>query len=164
MKICKKCNINKELSQFSTHHTNLDGLAGSCKECSRLYGKKWYGQNKEKSNATSKKWRLKNPKRIKELLSRWQKNNPHRKRTYRLKTLYGITIEDYSSMLNDQDYKCKICSKLHNDSSVLHVDHDHISGAVRGLLCSRCNTMLGNAKDDPIILANAIAYLKKSFE
>ena len=71
---------------------------------------------------------------------------------------YGLTIEQYDQMLFEQSYVCAICHKP--CSKALAVDHDHKTGAVRGLLCMNCNHGLGKFKDDPNLLMAAIKYLQ----
>ena len=80
---------------------------------------------------------------------------------------YGITIEEQEVMLRNQNGKCKICGKgiyLFGDtkSNTAHVDHDHKTGKVRGLLCQECNTGLGKFCDNIEYLKNAIKYLEDS--
>lgn len=75
---------------------------------------------------------------------------------------FGITLEDYNNILISQNYKCKICGKGYSESKVaLAVDHDHITGKVRGLLCYNCNIGLGNYRDSIELLEKAIIYLKE---
>lgn len=62
-------------------------------------------------------------------------------------------------MFAAQGGRCAICGDPPPEGRHLHVDHDHDAGDVRALLCGRCNTMLGLAREDPEILASAIAYL-----
>ena len=71
-----------------------------------------------------------------------------------------FTIEDYNARLESQDYRCGICHK-HQDEFKrgLFVDHDHVTGVVRGLLCVRCNSLLGLSLDSISVLKNAIKYL-----
>lgn len=84
------------------------------------------------------------------------------RRKYRLQKTFGITIEQYNDMFLKQDGCCAICGKHQSEFKItLSVDHDHITGKVRGLLCGSCNTTLGNMNDDIILLNNAIEYLKK---
>lgn len=80
---------------------------------------------------------------------------------------YGITLEDLENMLRDQDNKCAICGKkifLFESSKKItaHVDHDHKTGKVRGLLCQECNTGLGKFMDNTDYLLSAVSYLKKN--
>lgn len=73
---------------------------------------------------------------------------------------YGLTHDEYLTLLEAQGGVCAICggTTLH----ALSVDHDHGTGQVRGLLCDRCNPMLGYARDDIAVLQAAIAYLEKN--
>lgn len=76
----------------------------------------------------------------------------------RLFLRYGITLEQYNQMLESQDESCRLCGR--RDIKKLHVDHDHKTGRVRGLLCSSCNMGLGLFADDFELLQKAIEYLK----
>ena len=78
---------------------------------------------------------------------------------------YGIGIEEYKTIKTQQKGRCWICQVEEKDlTKSLHIDHDHKSGKVRGLLCSCCNTGLGFFKDEPVLLERAIDYLRKSSE
>jgi hypothetical protein len=70
---------------------------------------------------------------------------------------YGITVKEYESLAAFQQHKCAICNK--RTSEDLHVDHDHHTGVVRGLLCGSCNRGLGLLEDDTYRLINAKEYL-----
>jgi len=83
-----------------------------------------------------------------------------------LKSTYGITQEDYEKLEKQQDCKCAVCGgdgfKMREwHFKKLVVDHDHVTGKVRGLLCHNCNRALGLLKDDPKVLLNAVDYLNK---
>ena len=92
--------------------------------------------------------------------------------TYRdkyLKRTYGISLVEYNSMLEEQDYKCKICLgdgflMAGHHVMKLVVDHCHETGVVRGLLCHNCNRALGLFKDDADIVSRGVEYLKKGSE
>lgn len=76
---------------------------------------------------------------------------------------HGITIEKYEQMLADQGGTCSICpatESVNTWSPLLHVDHDHKTGAIRGLLCHSCNVSLGHFRDDPALLRRAAEYLE----
>jgi hypothetical protein len=75
---------------------------------------------------------------------------------------YGITKDEYRDMWFAQDGRCAVCQKPERTSrcALLAVDHDHVTGAVRGLLCSFCNRAIGMFDDDPAVLARAIKYLE----
>jgi hypothetical protein len=78
-------------------------------------------------------------------------------RTYHLKRRYGITADDADAMLEAQGGLCAIC----RNAPAGHVDHDHVSGAVRALLCFNCNGGLGQFKDDPTVLRAAAEYVER---
>jgi Recombination endonuclease VII len=78
---------------------------------------------------------------------------------------YGVTWEQYEQMLADQNGACAICPRTSSGKGQpLDVDHSHVTGRVRGLLCSRCNRGIGTFLDDPALLRNALAYLEKYIE
>lgn len=78
---------------------------------------------------------------------------------------YGIGIEEYKSMQTQQKGRCWICQVEEKDlTKTLHIDHDHKTGKIRGLLCNSCNRGLGFFKDEPVLLERAITYLRKSSE
>jgi hypothetical protein len=162
MKQCKKCGATKEIDQFNAHPTNLDGRSGHCRECQRKYSKGHHNANKQQYAARYKRWANANRERVKKLNKEWVANNGPKLFEYHIKKTYGISIAEYNAMLQDQGHKCKICPTLHSDTKRLHIDHDHKTGSIRGLLCHWCNHMLGAAKDNPITLANAIAYLENN--
>lgn len=79
-----------------------------------------------------------------------------RRSRYRLR--YGITPEDYTDMFASQDGRCALCRNPELNRR-LAVDHDHETGKVRALLCSRCNTALGHLRDDPALMIRAARYV-----
>ena len=98
-----------------------------------------------------------------EIQSRWRVNNRRTIKGYELESLYGITLSEYDDRLRLQEYKCKICL---NGFDILtgklgpHVDHNHVSDKVRGLLCTYCNRALGLMREDVFILNNAATHLE----
>lgn len=77
-------------------------------------------------------------------------------RAHFMQKTYGWTLEQYADFLQRHGHSCDICGGAHR----LCVDHDHQTGVVRGLLCHHCNLSLGLAKDDPLRLEAAAAYLR----
>jgi hypothetical protein len=71
-----------------------------------------------------------------------------------------MTEADYDALLVAQGGCCAIC----RERQAFVVDHDHATGAVRGLLCNRCNTGLGHLGDSPILLLRAIEYLLRTLK
>lgn len=115
------------------------------REYKKIYGKEYARLNKHKSAERQRQYR---------------KNFPEKSKNVEFKYLYGITVEDYKIMFNDQNGCCAICKRHQSElKRKLHVDHCHITNKVRGLLCQRCNTVLGHADDSLGILNNAIKYL-----
>lgn len=81
------------------------------------------------------------------------------------KRVYGITLKEYLDLAEKQHFVCKLCKKENfamgrNHSGCLVVDHDHVTGKVRGLLCHNCNRALGLFHDDANLLQKASEYLK----
>jgi len=73
---------------------------------------------------------------------------------------YGLTAEAYQEMWEVQNGRCAICLNKQGKKK-LAVDHNHKTGRIRGLLCTRCNhKLLGSAKDNPEILKRAVGYLE----
>ena len=97
-----------------------------------------------------------------------QKGKPGWKRTqrrYAMRKRYGIELEEYQALYEAQGGKCAICRVPVDDLGgpkkhrLLHIDHDHATGVVRGLLCNPCNRALGFLRDDPEIALAAAEYL-----
>ena len=93
----------------------------------------------------------------------WKRNNPDRvkyhKRKDKLKKKYGITPEQYDTLLVQQNGLCASCHIAPTDKQ-LAVDHCHVTGRIRGLLYTNCNLILGLAQDNPNTLKSLIEYLK----
>lgn len=103
-----------------------------------------------------------------ELGNTWQEAHPtasarHKRKHHLLKT-FGVTLEEMEQLLAKQGWVCAICGEPISDKRgyAPHVDHDHESGRVRGILCFHCNTGLGQFKDDPARLLAAIHYLNRT--
>lgn len=79
----------------------------------------------------------------------------------RLWQLYGVTDRTYYKLLKIQDGGCAICGQPEPVEQLLHVDHDHATGHVRGLLCLDCNLRVVGADRDPDKLRRAADYLEE---
>jgi len=97
--------------------------------------------------------RSKDPEKVKEI----GRASEHRRRLKR----YGVTEQWYTDTLKDQKNLCDICLDPLIPGRTTHIDHNHSTGQVRGLLCSHCNFLIGNAKEDKLRLAQAINYLER---
>jgi hypothetical protein len=82
-----------------------------------------------------------------------------RQRAGHLMRKFGMTIEQYDAMLEAQGGGCFICGRPPREDISLHVDHDHFTGKVRGILCFCCNNALADFQDDPELLRKAAGYV-----
>lgn len=80
----------------------------------------------------------------------------------RIKRRYGISQKDYNELVKKQNGVCVICSTESKEK--LHIDHNHNTGKVRGLLCGNCNRGIGLFHDKIYLLLNAVSYLEKGNE
>ena len=146
---CKKCKQPKEPKDFYKSKTSKNGLRmDMCIDCRR---NQWLSRSPEQKLQHATKAR------------EYRKNNPDKVRQYNLKSNYGITIEEYDSILSSQGGLCGICRAKPVDSKrSFHVDHNHDTGFIRGILCSDCNTGIGKLKDSVEMLELAIAYLERT--
>jgi len=131
-KICTKCGKEKVLGEFYREPSHKNGLQPWCKICM--------------NRATKKRYNTPEGKKIV-----WERD---------LKNLYGITFDEYNAIFEKQNGGCKICGKKLLNGRQLDTDHDHKTGEVRGLLCSKCNRGLGCFEDNPNLLEAGAMYLK----
>lgn len=134
------------------------------RESRNAYMREWTAKNKESVNAKRREARKSNPEKAAlDNARRKSKHDPLHHRSIMLKNNYGIGLDDYLKMYDFQGGKCAICDELKPNSGRggLVVDHCHKEGHVRKLLCSHCNTGLGQFKDDVHLLAKAIDYLSQ---
>jgi hypothetical protein len=127
------------------------GLSSRCKACHKAYTYEWRANNRDRLNASVKE--------------RFSKNRGQQKH-YQLKYKYGLSIEEYEAALQKQAGVCAICgcmeTEKHQNGTVkkLNVDHNHETGQVRGLLCSRCNRVIGYTKENKELLKSIVDYLR----
>lgn len=141
--------------EFTKENTSVDHRGyRSCKACAALRSSTRYRERKKENS----KKRRSNP--IKHEQDKKKMRETAEKR--RLNT-YGITKQDYNNLIKVQDNQCAICKNKFNKDDLLrtcHIDHDHNTGIVRGLLCSECNLGLGKFKDNKMLLEKAKEYLE----
>ncbi len=139
-KTCNGCKQTLPIERFSRR---LNGHQHLCKPCQSVYQKNYVRKKDPVARAkANRKWRL-------------------------LKT-FGMSPEQYDEMLANQKGLCAVCNQpetlvhhLTKQTSPLSIDHCHVSGRVRQLLCNRCNTTLGKVADDPALLRRLADYLEK---
>ena len=142
---CTYCGEEKTTEHFYPLPDRKSGWSSRCRPCKREYARD-----------AAAKYRKRYPERARESSDR-----------ARMKCLFGITPEDYDRLHESQNGLCAVCHRpesavLHGKVKRLAIDHDHETGAIRGLLCTRCNTALGLLQDDLDNIAALWAYLAKS--
>jgi hypothetical protein len=147
-KICTKCDTNKPISEYGLDSRMRCGHKAMCKSCVA----KWAREHRKRNPDIRKKQV--------EYAKQWRANNPERHafnhKTSGLKK-YGLTVESYQQLLDSQSGLCAICESVPVNP---HVDHDHDTGKVRGILCGTCNSGIGYLKDNSSIVEKAALYLK----
>lgn len=155
---CSKCGKTKPLDDFRRRpdrsiRGKRRGRWSSCKECERAYQLSEVGRSLQ--NARMIKFR-KNMRESNydELRRRERESNLRRK--------YGFGEVVYQELVEEQEGRCAICEEVPTKGrgKKLHIDHDHVTGKIRGLLCGPCNTALGGFRDDVEIVRKAADYLE----
>lgn len=126
----KQCSVCDEDKPLSDFWKKGRKLCSACKPCTAARNKEWRDSNKDKL------------------------------RDIAYKNKFGISLEEYEAKLETQNNCCAVCGVSQDKVSMrFAVDHNHTTGAVRGLLCGQCNVAIGMAKEDIAILASMISYL-----
>ena len=138
-KRCPDCGETKSVDEFYNGRRRRDGY---CKDCRR----------KRDRARSQRKTAL--------------RYDPAERRDYKLRRLYGITLDDYNSLLIGQDERCAICGaeevrRMYGEPPSLVVDHNHETRVVRGLLCCACNARLSAIEDEQFMLS-AKEYLRRT--
>ena len=131
--VCTQCEQELPRKAFWARSRNKNGLQKVCIECTKASVQ---------------------PERVQEVAKY--------KRDRHLLKQYGLTEADVDLMRQRQEYKCAVCDmhEAHAPRGRLYVDHSHMTGKVRKLLCHHCNVALGHLRDDRAILARLDQYLK----
>lgn len=140
---------NKHLKRLEQNRAAARRYRESHKEQIKAAAQRYRETHKEQiSEYGRRKWRTDPDLREKRRL--WQRKNVFKK-------VYGISLADYEVMFERQGGACAICKRT---GLTLCVDHCHLTGEVRGLLCVQCNSALGFCRDDPALLRAAAEYLQ----
>jgi hypothetical protein len=160
MKQCKKCGQVKPLDDFYRSPGMRDGHRNDCKACNLADKAARYRANPAPAIARVKRRQQENADRLNATRRRRRElpDVKRRERAGHLRRKFGITLEQYEEMLNGQDGGCSICGRKPGKTS-LHIDHDHSTGMIRGLLCFLCNNALGDFRDNGDWLVAAAQYL-----
>jgi hypothetical protein len=158
------------VGDFNKNKNKKDGLSPYCRECDNFKNKKDYQENLEAR--LSKKQQYKAEHRVKHNArnAKYVKENPLSALDSRLKSQYGITSAERDSMFVKQEGICAICGtddsgKNQYGPKRFPIDHNHVTGKVRGLLCDSCNKGLGFLRVDTLgveLLQNSIEYIKQT--
>jgi hypothetical protein len=143
MKICSKCKVERPLTEYHKSSIHKGGHNPQCRTCFN----KTRRENRDPVKAAAH-------------AKAWYARNKHRVREKQIRVKYGLTMEQYSNMVTGQQNKCKICEKEMTGPKEPAIDHCHITGSVRDLLCANCNAALGLLQDDPDIIQNAARYVE----
>ncbi len=141
MKICTKCDRTLPLSSFGPHSRMKLGRQSACRECSR-------------------DWHRANPDYVRRKNQQHRQNNPDYYLNWARRKKYGLTPQDISDMRESQRGLCSGCVRPLKEFKEC-VDHCHLTGKVRGLLCSDCNVSIGRLRDDPLTLRRLAEYLER---
>lgn len=146
MKQCPRCEQEKPPEEFYAAKT-ASGLSTYCKVCT-CERQRDYGQRKAEEIRESRKAARQTPE------------GQRKSRDRDLRRHYGIDLTTLERMISAQGGRCAICDDVFVSNKHTHVDHCHVTGVIRGILCSLCNLMLGHARDDPKRLLAAVQYLE----
>lgn len=148
-KRCCHCREEKSLDSFGQDKSRSDGLNAECKVCMKARHAVYYQKNKDKVTRRD--------------LAYYQSHKRECKRSARKSSLrrrFGITEGDYIRIFTRQLGRCAICGQPEPKGQWLSVDHNHVTGQVRGLLCDACNTAMGLLKEDSQRLISMLRYLE----
>lgn len=152
--------------KISTCHPNATHYGkGLCKQCYTVKWNKinasrrhdWYITNRERQLAKGRARYKENKSAILQKTRQWQLANPDKIKNRQLIRRYGISLEDYNQLLIKQNNKCKLCKEGPIHKPV--VDHNHLTGAVRGIVCQGCNIIIGFFEVRPKAFAKVSEYI-----
>lgn len=158
MKTCSKCKESKPLTEFWKQSSNRDGLHIWCKGCAGASHKQWVENNRARSAEIKREWCARYPERSREIARKHYRTNRKSILEKDRQRRYGVSAKDVEQMRLTQGGVCAICKV---SPKRFHVDHNHLSGKVRALLCGNCNLALGHLKDSAILARAAATYLDK---
>ena len=162
-RICRRCQIWKDFSEFGKSKVGVAGIKANCRICENELVRQRYASGEVGARRKEQK-RLYDKARYERRKAEGTQlgGDPVKARTRMLRRNYGLTPEAYDAMVKAQSNQCLICHSLGEDvrNGRLVVDHCHATGVVRGLLCPKCNLLLGHADDTIERLEQAIIYLR----
>jgi len=160
-KVCTGCGQVKPLTDYGKRAASRDGLQYKCKSCVSTYGASYFQQNRERKAEYQRAWVEANRDRHNARTRQWYAEHPGRQVIVHRKWRYGLSEEEYNRLWEAQGGTCAICGEPDPARHTLSVDHDHATGAIRGLLCTKHNSALGLLNDDLELVERAAAYLRR---
>lgn len=156
-KQCSKCKQMKLYEEFHHDKNRKDNYAYWCKACANACNPEKERRYKDRRKQL---WHSKpndHPSKLKKYAS-----NRLRRRAF----VYGITLDEFASLLASQGGACPICGVKFESlpSQNIHLDHCHVTNRIRGILCNKCNVLLGFAGDEPTRLLRAAAYINNALQ
>jgi hypothetical protein len=149
-KWCTLCRRILPKGNFNKDKSNRDGLEHRCRSCRNEYKRSFWAKPEVRD-----RW----IKKSKEFRKTHEGQRSRRRSAW--KSRYNLSEDVYYQMCKTQNYSCAVCGIRVTGNDHLHVDHDHASGKVRGLLCRCCNTAVGMVRESREILKNLIVYLEQ---
>lgn len=157
-KRCTRCGEYRPASEFKPVARLKDGLNSNCRVCDRKYRREHYIKNRERYLEQAREHHRRTYVPVPRSERRRAPRRPFDPSQKFRRAKYGITPEVLNKMMADQGGVCAICGV---QPDVPYVDHDHVTGEVRGVLCRACNVGLGFFRDDPARMLEAVAYLSR---
>lgn len=156
-KRCSRCGKTKPMADYY-NRSNGATPHSACKQCERCMARDWYVRNREAAKQKYRDWRKKNLEKVAE----YRKRN--RAKIYRQECArkYKVSPTWIDEQIAKQNWCCAICGRRFEwgkKQSRPNVDHNHETGAVRALLCSRCNSVIGLTEESVAILRAMEKYL-----
>ncbi len=134
--LCTACREEKSVLEFALRSdTNVPRVRSACRDC---LAKKATTKNRENHADAQVYW--------------WARQIAK----------YGLTPDVWEAMFNGQGRRCAICGVDENGAKRFHVDHDHVTKRIRGILCTKCNVGIGALKDNPDLVFKAFVYLTRA--
>jgi len=127
------------------------------REEAKAHHRVWYAAHREDRATYNRAWRTNHVEKVR----LYQINGRKAHATCKRLRIYGLSQIAFDILLNKQGGVCAICKKAEKNGRELSVDHDHVTGKVRGLLCKKCNSVLGYIADDSKIAQAVIDYLRR---
>lgn len=162
-RICRRCQTWKDFSEFGKSKVGVAGIKANCRVCENELARQRYASGEVGARRKEQK-RLYDKARYERRKAEGAQlgGDPVKARTRMLRRNYGLTPEAYDAMVEAQNNQCLICRVSGEElrDNRLVVDHCHATGTVRGLLCHKCNLLLGHVDDTIERLERAILYLR----